>query len=277
MKKHLSILVFVLFYTLTNAQNREKLDTIYANDYKNVAMIFPKPISQGITGAKHFIFTYNREKEQHFGLLQAKPGEESNLLVICADGSIYSYIVTYKKQLSRLNYFIPETASIGNKKPLVINSGQDVKPRKDLSNKTDYYKRFCSYLLSKKQRIGRLRERRNGIILSIENIVFNKEQLYFVIHIENKSSLDYDLNFLKLSVETRQKGRRKSAQTLMKGPVFEFKIPVKLKEGQTAKMVYVFPKFSLSNDRRAVLELNEKAGERNLNLKISHRFINNPN
>jgi len=39
----------------------------------------------------------------------------------------------------------------------------------------------------------------------------------------------------------------------------------------------VLPKFSISNDRRAVLEINEKNGERHLKLKISHRFINNPN
>jgi hypothetical protein len=42
-------------------------------------------------------------------------------------------------------------------------------------------------------------------------------------------------------------------------------------------LVYVMPKFSLSKERRAILELNEKDGERNLKLKISHRFINNPN
>jgi len=41
--------------------------------------------------------------------------------------------------------------------------------------------------------------------------------------------------------------------------------------------VYVFPKFSLSNDRQVLLELNEGKGERDVVLKISHRLINNPN
>ena len=49
------------------------LDTIFANESKIVALFFPAPIRQGITGAENFVFTYNREQEQHFGLLQASP------------------------------------------------------------------------------------------------------------------------------------------------------------------------------------------------------------
>ena len=100
------------------------LDTIYANDTKNVALFFPEPIRQGITGSDNFVFTYNREREQYFGLLQAKPGKESNLLVVNRNGSIFSYIVSYKKQLSKLNYFIPLSNSIGNEKPIVTDSIQ---------------------------------------------------------------------------------------------------------------------------------------------------------
>ena len=48
-------------------------------------------------------------------------------------------------------------------------------------------------------------------------------------------------------------------------------------KNETVRLVYVLPKFSLSNERRAVLELNEKDGERNIDLKLSHRYINNPN
>ena len=98
-----------------------------------------------------------------------------------------------------------------------------------------------------------------------------------MIQIENKSTLDYDLNFLKLSIETRQKGKKKSLQRLYQKSIFKYNLPSKVAENETVRLVYVLPKFSISNDRRAVLELNEKNGERHLKLKISHRFINNPN
>jgi hypothetical protein len=277
MKKYILTKTALLVFLITSAQTQEKLDTIYANDHKNVALFFPEAISQGLTGAAHFVFTYNRDKQQHFGLIQAKPGKESNLLVIGADGSVFSYILKYKKQLSRLNYFIPAAESIGKEMPVVKDSIEDKKPQNILTKKEDHYRSFGSSVLSKKQSIGRIRKRKNGIILSVENIVFNKEELYFVIQIENRSGLDYDLNFLNLSIETRKKGKKKSLQRLYQDPVFKYNVPAKIGKNQTVRMVYVLPKFSLSKERRAILELNEKDGERNLKLKISHRFINDPN
>ena len=276
-----ALLVYTFIPQLCWAQDSLRasnvLDTIYANDTKNVALFFPEPIRQGITGSENFVFTYNREKEQYFGLLQAKPGKESNLLVINRDGSVFSYIVRYKAKLSMLNYFIPISKSIGNEKPKV----KDSIPVETTENSGDfgmyYYEKFCRYLLDRKQHIGRIKNQTEGIILSVENIVFDKEELYFVIQIENTSSLDYDLNFLKLSIETRQKGKRKSLQRLYQEPVFIQNLPSKITENERVRFVYVMSKFSLSNDRRTILELNEKNGERNIELKISHRFINNPN
>ncbi len=267
----------ILICTLANAQTSEVLDTIYANDTKNVALFFPEPIRQGITGSDNFIFTYNREKEQYFGLLQAKPGKESNLLVVNRNGSVFSYIIRYKAQLSQLNYFVPMSNSIGNEKPIVNNSIQVEPAEYGIDNRTYYYEKFCSYLLERKQHISRIKKQNEGITLSIENIAFDKEELYFVIQIENNSTLDFDLNFLKFSVETRQKGKRKSLQKLYLKPLYKHHLPSRIKKSETARLVYVVPKFSLSDDRIAVLELNEKKGERNIELKISHRYINNPN
>lgn len=277
MKKHLILFSFILVSTFVKAQPKKVIDTIYANDHKNVALFFPNPIRQGLTGSENFVFTYNREKEQYFGLLQATPGKESNLLIINNNGSIFSYIVRYKEQLETLNYFIPDSTSIGNEKPSTGAADNENKPIELFDFKTNYYERFCSYLVKRRQLIGKLKKRHDGIILKIENIVFDKDELYVVMTIENKSSLDYDVNFLNLNIQTRQKGKKKSLQSLYLKPVFEYNVPLKIKENQTVKLVYVIPKFSLSNERKVVLELNEKNGERNIKLNISDKTINNPN
>ena len=277
MKNYLFISVFILVSTFTKAQNILALDTIYANDQKNVALFFPEPIRQGITGSDNFVFTYNRENEQYLGLLQAKPGRESNLLVVNRDGSVFSYIIKYRERLSKLNYFIPMSSSIGNERPAASDSIKVAKSEPHIENREQYYKRFCSYLLDGKQRISRLKKRKEGIVLSVKNIVFDKDELYFVIQIKNNSSLDYDLNFLNLSIETRQKGKKKSLQKLYQKPHFRYNVPSRIAKNETVRLVYILPKFSLSNERRIVLELNERNGERNLKLNVSHRVINNPN
>src|SRR5690606_27360587 len=201
------------------------LDTIYANDQKNVALFFPEPIKQGITGSENFVFTYNREKQQYFGLLQATPGEESNLLVVSVDGSVFSYILRYRKELSTLNYFIPKSSSIGNAVPIRQDSVQAIVTKEDLVDRTLYYQRFSSYLLNTKPSMGNLKNRNQGIVMRVENIVFDKEEFYFVIRIENHSTLDYDLNFLMFYTETRKKGKKKSLQRLLRDPVYKYHLP----------------------------------------------------
>ena len=278
MKKYHLISTLIIFAFATphcSAQTTNQLlDTIYANDTKNVALFFPEPIRQGVTGADNFVFTYNREKEQYFGLLQAKPGKESNLLVVNRNGSVFSYILRYKTQLSKLNYFIPQSNSIGNEKTKLI---LPILPEEEQQlNNVNYYLRACRYLLNNKQPIRTLQKRNYGVVLSVTNIVFDKEELYFVIQIDNKTALDYDLNFLNLSIETRQKGKRKSLQRVNQEPLYKHNMPSKIGEHKTARFVYVLPKFSVSNDRRVILQLNEDDGERNIELIISHRFINSP-
>jgi hypothetical protein len=275
MKKYIAISIFIVIFALSNAQNSRKLDTIYANDQKNIALFFPLPITQGITGSTQFVFTYNREKQQNFGLLQATPGEESNLLVICGN-FIYSYIIKYKKHLNKLNYFISESESIAELAPEVIKKVIEPELHNLSINNGKQYNKSAASLLSKKPRKPHLTERNQGIVLGIENIVFQDSELYMVIQISNESSLDFDLNFLELSTQTRQKGKSISVQTLLKQPHHQFNVPAIIKANQTKRFVYVFSKFSLSTDRRAVLELNEKNGARDVALKISHRFINNP-
>ncbi len=277
-----TIILFLLFITAGSfhtcvAQERKTLDTIFANDQKNVALFFPAPIRQGITGSDNFVFTYNREEEQYFGLLQAKPGKESNLLVVSANGSVFSYIVKYKDTLDQLNYFVSESDTIGNEKPMSSDEPETPKAETINKDKTNNYEKFCSYLADRTQKIGRLKERDQNVVLSVENIVFDKEELYFVIQIENKSSLDYDLNFLNFGIETRQKGKKKSSQTIYEKPIFRYGMPSQVKEGTTERLVYVLPKFSLGEDRRVILEMNEKNGGRNIKLRVPHKYINNPN
>tara|TARA_R110002051_G_scaffold63132_1_gene114892 strand:- start:12510 stop:13334 length:825 start_codon:yes stop_codon:yes gene_type:complete len=268
--------ITILLFWINQINAQQALDTIYANDTKNVALFFPEPIRQGITGADNFVFTYNREKEQYFGLLQAKPGKESNLLVLNKNGNIFSYIIRYKEKLSKLNYFVPRLSSIGNEKPIIIDSIITETSVNSLDLEKEYYKQFSIFLLDRKQGVKRIKKQQEGIFLSVENIVFDKEELYFVIQIKNNSTLDFDVNFLNLSIETRQKGKRKSLQRLYQEPIFKSDLPSKIIAHETNRFVFVMSKFSLSNNRRVLLELNEKNGERNVELKVAHRFINNP-
>ena len=252
------------------------LDTLYANEAKNVALFFPKPIRQGIVGSASFVFSFNRDIPQYLGLLQAQPGKDSNLLVITTDGSIYSYIIKYKAQLTRVNYFVKPQNSIG-KEDRKKDTLAPITLKPTAAINLFHLKSLSAKLLKSKQGLGHLIKRNYGIKLTTKNIVFDREQLYFVFEIENKSGLDYDVDFLEIGVQSRAKGKRKSSQRIVKQPLYKHQFPNKIKKGERVRFVYVLSKYSLSNNNRVVVQLHEAQGERDLKLKIAHRFINNPN
>lgn len=265
MKKNIFILLII--HSL-NMSSQKPLDTIYANEHKNVAMFFPETIRQGVTGAEHFVFTYNRETEQYFGLLQATPGEESNLLAITKDGYIYSYVLKYKEDLTKLNYFISENESIGNEKP-EIKVEENTAPKKPKSVRSEYFQKFSEYLLkSKKESLAV--EREKGLKLTLEKMVYNASEVYLVFEIKNRSNIDFEIDYLKVYRVNGNKKRKASYQKLEIEVVQSHSIPNQVKNGKAARFVYVFPKFVLGENEKLMLELKELNGDRKLELFVKN-------
>lgn len=109
-----TIFAFLLFTFFLDAH--AQTDTLYANQSHSLALIFPSPIRQALPGSGNFTFSYNREIFQHFGLLQASPGTDNNLLVLTNDGQVYSFALQYRKLLPETNKFIALDKSIGHEK-----------------------------------------------------------------------------------------------------------------------------------------------------------------
>lgn len=273
-------LILCTFSIILHAQNVEKLDTIYVNDTKTVSLFFPKPIRQGIVGKSHFVFSYNKERTQYFGLLQATPGVESNLLAITANGQVYSYILKYADTLQKLNYFISEQESIGNEKPSsdFLKTGEKTSLATDtlVSDQFMIYRQTCSKLLvNSKKKIIRSK-RKNQIKSSVKNITYKNNALYFSMEIKNKSVIDYDVNFLHFFISNSNGLKKKSAQTVSKEPIFAYLLPNKIKGKTKSEFMIVFSKFTIDNRKKMIIELNELYGERNIRLKIAGRLVNNP-
>jgi len=247
-------------------QAQRPLDTIYANDQKNVALFFPKPIRQGITGASHFVFTYNREKEQYFGLLQAEPGTESNLLVVTNDGEVYSYILKYSERLPELNYFIGGNESIGTEMPLMEDRQPHKRELDSIAERKQYFKRFGEYLMKSKN--GRLAtKRKKGIKLQLQRMVYNGSETYLTVEISNISGIDFEVDFLKVYTANGNKKRKASYQRLELDVLYVHEMPNVIKNGHSQKFVLVVPKFVLGDNEKLTLELKELKGGRKITLK----------
>ncbi|WP_149275612.1 DUF4138 domain-containing protein [Pareuzebyella sediminis] len=260
MKKTLLFLSLALSISISA---QRQLDTIYANDQKNVALFFQSPIRQGITGASHFVFTYNQEKEQYFGLLQAKPGLESNLLAVTSDGSVYSYILKYSKRVSKLNYFISANESIGNEAPIGKPVQQEKKNIVTDENRISYFQRACDYLLkSKSQAIAT--KQKQGIKLELKQMVYDGSEVYLVIEVKNTSGINFDIDYLNVYRTNGNNKRKASYQRLQQDVIYQHHLQSSIINGLSQQFVYVLPKFVLGDNEKLMLELKELNGSRKL-------------
>lgn len=358
------ICAFFFCYNLCAAQVEKKLlsGVINCNESQNVHLIFPDNIKQATTGSKYYKFSYNKNQPDKLGLLKGNPNAPgpSSLFIVTSDGMMYSFTISYDKQLSKPNYFVNDKMAIGNLndknsnsstngfsgdkgkgKPVIYNlnrmskqkSLQKNKPKvnvpseskpsatdlnlnnftynKAKSNKPtviktlntssdkssdkgnqennydELYKWHKEEYMRKKSSfeiIGKSFYKGNStsvvnkkIQLYLMNIIYDRNELYFVFELKNNSGIDYDINFINFAVDLRKRSKKSSAQQITKEPLYSYTVPTKVPRKDKNRMVYVFDKFSLANTKMLCVEVNENKGERNLFLNIDSNTINNPN
>lgn len=271
MKIYITIILIAYSLAITPQQS---LDTIYANDQKSVALFFPIPIRQGITGSRNFVFTYNKETEQYLGLLQAKSGASSNLLVIGDDGSVFSYIIAYNQKLKKLNYFIPKTKSIGNEIPKKEEAENEVVKQDSLLKvqsqnhyqyRKEYFEKFSAYLLTKKHPVQKSRHGK-AILFSLKKLVYDRSEVYAVIEINNRSGIDFEVDYINFYSVNANKRRKSSFQKLKIQPIYTYNLPEVFKNEKSNKFVVVMPKFTLGDSEKLSIQIKEKNGNREIEL-----------
>jgi hypothetical protein len=278
MKTSTILLTGLLFFSLhTQATAPQVLDTLYANENTNTALFFPDAIRQGIAGAENFVFTYNREKGQSLGLLKALPGPDSNLLVVTAQGHVFSFVLKYQKHLSIFHHFIPLQASVGHEKgvqkapfavfdTLPIPTGkQKIKPLPSHPLATD-----CEKLLKLPERMHRSKKK-NGLRLSLKNKVYYNDKVFLQFELKNNSGIDFKPTFLDLFIASGTVNRKASYQEIPVKVHYAHNLPKIVQHGNTSRFVLVFDKFTLGRGEKLRIKVWERDGERRI--LFNYKFL----
>lgn len=269
------LLIIISLYSLCG--KAQALDTLFVNEHHNVAIFFPEKIRQAVVGAENFVFSYNQEHPQFFGLLKGTAGKNSNLLAITQDGKIYSYVLKYRGDLPQVTYFLSPESSVGNELPelpkgkgkekekekvieALIVSGDSLDRKKDLEVLAAYYSNNSA---------GKLKvKKKNGIVLQVNEKIHYRDEVYVVFEIANRSNIAFKPDYLRLFLSRGNGKKNASFQKLLQEPDLIYKLPEIVLPGQRKRFVYVFPKFTLGDKERVVVELREKKGNRLLKLNF---------
>jgi hypothetical protein len=136
------------------------------------------------------------------------------------------------------------------------------------SRKANHFENLCSSLLLKNSK-NLKSKRKDGIILTLQNIEYHGREVYLVLDIANKSGIDFELEYLKVYKVNGNPRRKSSFQKLQLVPVYAHNHPVMVKNRKNKRFVYIVPKFTLGDSEKLLFELNEKWGSRILQFQYS--------
>lgn len=272
------ILAFIWPFLIGIQINAQKAQTLYTNDNQVVGLFFPSSIRQAVVGSEDFTFSYNRENPQHIGLLQGNLGSKSNLLVITENGDVFSYVLAYRKKLDTLNHFVRPKERIGTERPsagvisksalshLPVDSPKTDSSKVTIDYRMEYFKKFSEYHL-KNNRNKLKHNRKDGLVIRLNDLIYDKTEVYAVIEIKNKSGIDFETDYLRIFKVNGNNRRKASYQKLILEPLLAYEFPAIIKDKKKASFVMVLPKFTLGDSEKLLFELKELRGGRIIIMK----------
>lgn len=186
--------------------------------------------------------------------------QETNLFVKTVDNKTYNFLLQYHEDPTDLTVRIDaenitnESPSNAKSLPVSFNISQK------LLNESGYIKsrNISSY---------------KNIKVILKGIYVNSNKMYVLMRIDNNSNINYDVNAFKFYI-TNSKGIATSEQTIDMN-ILNVTPDLKMLPKGKNKIVFMFDKFSVGDDKQLLFELTEKNGDRNLSFPILASLIDN--
>jgi len=137
---------------------------------------------------------------------------------------------------------------------------------KTATKKVSIFKMSSEKLLKLPERTH-ITKAKKGIRIGIKNVVYKNDKVYMQLEIKNSSGINFDVDFLNVYRVNGNKKRKTSYQKLSLNPIYKHDLPETVRHGETVRFVYVFDKFTLGDNEKILLKLQEENGSRYVEMK----------
>lgn len=139
------------------------------------------------------------------------------------------------------------------------------------TNKTDYYQVFCENNYSQKPQLKNPIFDGAFVTLQLNTIAADKNELYFILEINNTLGTEFNTSGVNFYVRTRQIDK-----PLVMTPLYVFNSPNGwIAPGEKTNMVYVFKNFKLGSNQKVFIVMDEAGGKKKkVMLKVDSETIN---
>ena len=236
---------------------------------KTVHLIFPAAIRYVDLGSQNIIAGKADDAEN---VLRVKAAvrefeTETNMSVICEDGSFYAFSVKYADE--------PEKLSIEMKDFLSPTEGRLPSNRADI-----YFKELGSEspilvkLIMKsiyqndKRTIKHVGAKQFGMRFLLRGLYAHNGLLYFHVRMDNESNMPYAVDFITFKVVDKMVAKHTAIQERILQPLRAFHQVMWIGAGRSERIVFALEQFTLSEDKQLEVTLYERNGSRTLTFYV---------
>ncbi|ADV51005.1 hypothetical protein Celal_3756 [Cellulophaga algicola DSM 14237] len=138
------------------------------------------------------------------------------------------------------------------------------------SDREEYYRIFCENNYLQKSILKRSFRQNKKIIVRLNNILVDRDEIYFMLSLENTSKKDYNVNDLSFFIKESQRDNN----PLILEPVHTFNLQKIIDRESDNEIVYVFKKFSLETNQILEIVLDEIDSSRFVLLPLDYKYLN---
>lgn len=236
---------------------------------KTVHLIFPAPVRYVDLGSQNIIAGKAEDAENVLRVKAAvKDFEtETNMSVICEDGSFYAFNVKYADE--------PEQLSIEMKDFLSPIEGRLPSNRadiyfKELGNESPVLVKLMMKTIyqNDKRYIKHIGAHQFGMKFLLRGLYAHNGLLYFHTRIDNMTNMPYSVDFITFKVVDKKVAKRTAIQERVLQPLRAYHQAMYVKGKHTECSVFALEQFSLSEDKQLEVTLYEHNGGRTLTFYV---------
>ncbi|TXE13417.1 conjugative transposon protein TraN [Algoriphagus aquimarinus] len=232
------------------------------SDQMTTNLIFPHAIKSVDRGNRKILVQKANAVEN---ILQVKAESSemhnSNLTVITADGSFYSFAVEYQEVPQNLNLKIQHAA-----KAELADFSKPMQTESELAENARKVAR-------KNRSIPPIRQRRYLTGIALTGIYIENDLLYFQLRLENQTNIPYDIEQFRLFIRDNKQSKRSASQELEQIPLLIYGESDRIPAQSTQTLVVALPKFTIPDQKQLKIELMEQKGGRHLQIKVKNRHL----
>ena len=236
---------------------------------KTVHLIFPAAIRYVDLGSQNIIAGKADDAEN---VLRVKAAvrefeTETNMSVICEDGSFYVFNVKYADEPGKLSMEMKDFLSPTEGR---LPSNRADIYFKELGSESPILVKLImkSIYQNDKRTIKHVGAKQFGMRFLLRGLYAHNGLLYFHVRMDNESNMPYAVDFITFKVVDKKVAKHTAIQERMLQPLRAFHQVMWIGAGRSERIVFALEQFTLSEDKQLEVTLYERNGSRTLTFYV---------